>query len=592
MKFNCQKSIFYIALIALYALIFILIYGYTNFDIHYTDWCMLKHELTNSDDIAWNYLNFFAFLNDSVSIPFYQQGIYPFQGGAFYIDYAPIIMIPVKIFYKYILHYKGIIDIQYVWYFGIISFILQGLLSFKIIKKLTDTNNINAILCSIFFVIAPPLLFKFPYQFTLCAHFLILLSFLPFIYSFSKKQLILFYFFLSFFTCGIMVYFIPFIFVNLGAYVFYRYYKIEKNKLFSIIYILMLFIGSIIPVLIFGGFTKDLNSSALGWGVFSANLNTFINPVNVYGLFHSNLFPFLNNLKLYIINQNEGFAYLGGGFLLLLIISIFLTVKKCDSEWMLKFTKKYKLEIITYFAVFIILFMCAITTTVTLSDNKIIDIPLSQDILMLLSLFRSSGRFIWNSFYLIYFAVFVIFLKNITVKKASIILFLCLFAQIYDIHDALLYMHGDYQTKKEYINPVDNNINWKKIVKNKKNIVISNFYPMDFINVTNWAIKNNFNINNLQLSRDLDYPLFYFNLFKKYENPQKDDIYVFGFEDEGFIVQETKLKNCYEATSKYIACTLDEIENLEKLKLNSNMRYKKGRAYSFYRTFLIESDIY
>jgi hypothetical protein len=104
-----------------------------------------------------------------------------------------------------------------------------------------------------------------------------------------------FFFFLSFLACGIMIYFVPFVFVNLGTYILYRYFKIEKDNLFSFSCLFLLFLGALIPFALFGGFVQDLNSSALGYGVFSANLNTFINPVNVYRLFHSNLLPFLNN---------------------------------------------------------------------------------------------------------------------------------------------------------------------------------------------------------------------------------------------------------------------------------------------------------
>ena len=89
-------------LIILYSLIFVAIYGYINFDIHYTDWCMLLGT-GRAEDISVNYLNFFSFLNDSASIPYYENMIYPFKGSFLFIDYTPIIALPVKIFYRYII---------------------------------------------------------------------------------------------------------------------------------------------------------------------------------------------------------------------------------------------------------------------------------------------------------------------------------------------------------------------------------------------------------------------------------------------------------------------------------------------------------
>ena len=185
-KYN--KILFYTFLLTLYLLIFIAIYGYINFDINYTDWCLIKHAHTNSEDIKLNYLNFLAFLNDSSPIPYYKDMIYPYKGSLLYIDYAPLIAVFVKILYKNILNIQSIAGIQYAWWFGSICFILQGIISFKMIKKITNTQNINAILCSIFFVIAPPLIMRFPYHFTLCAQFLILLSFCPFIFKRSNNN--------------------------------------------------------------------------------------------------------------------------------------------------------------------------------------------------------------------------------------------------------------------------------------------------------------------------------------------------------------------------------------------------------------------
>ena len=578
---------FYLLLIILYGAIFTAIYGYINFDVHYTDWCMLKHLHTNSDDINWNYLNFFAFLNGSAEIPYYQNMIHPFKGGALYIDYAPIIMVPLKIFYRNILHYKGIIDVQYVWYFGALCFILQGILSFKIIKKLTNTNNLIAILCSLFFVIAPPLIFKFPYQFTLAAHFLILLSFCPFVFEYTKKQHIIFCFLLGFLTCGVMIYFFLFVLVNIVAYTIYRYYKSSKGVRLGLVMLVSLVSGTLLAFTLSGGFVHDMESSGLGFGIFSANLNTFINPINKYELFKSNLFPFLNSLKLHTPEQNEGFAYLGGGFIVLLILTIGLLFKKYNKKERADFRKKYNLEIKTFLFVFFTLFLFAITTDVTLADKKIMAIPVPQFIDEILSIFRASGRYIWNCFYLIYFVVFAFFIRNVSAKNAMIVLSLCFALQVYDINDAFRFLHKEYQTRKEYVNPLDTHKVWLELTKGKKYIAISNYYPAGYINFAEWAIRNRFKSNNLQLSRDIDYEKFYLNLLERYKNPRKEDIYIFSEEDEGYVAKETNLKHCYDLNNKYIACITTPLDNIEELDLENDSRYKKSRAYSLYKILFV-----
>ena len=197
MNIQYKNTLFYILLIIFYSLIFILIFGYANFDVNYTDWLMVPHNRTDYGDISINYLNFLAFMNNDMPLPYLDNNAYPFITSVLSIDYVPIIMIPLKFFYKNILHYSGVINLQYVWWYGLFAFILQGILSFEIIKKFANTNNLNATLCSIFFITAPPLLYRFPSNFTLTSHFLILLSFLPFFFNWSNKKNILFYFLLG-----------------------------------------------------------------------------------------------------------------------------------------------------------------------------------------------------------------------------------------------------------------------------------------------------------------------------------------------------------------------------------------------------------
>ncbi len=314
-KFKNILVIFF--LVFVYAIVFILTHGYLNFNIHYTDWCLASPD----EDINLNYLNFFAFLNDDSPIPYYANMIYPFKGCLFYIDYSSILSLLIKIYYRYILHSRALIDFQFAWWYGVIFFILQGLFSFKILKKLTNADDINILICSIFFVISPPMFCRFPSSLNLSAHFLILMSFMPFIYKFSNRFLILFWFVSGILSCGIHPYFVPVIFVNLLAYAIYKSIK-TKKIIFNISLILIYLSGTFIPYFICSA-PSDVSPYAEGLQYYTMNLNSFIHPHSI----GSSLFPFLNNLKLFEGN-GEGTAYLGGGVILLILFSLFLLFKK------------------------------------------------------------------------------------------------------------------------------------------------------------------------------------------------------------------------------------------------------------------------
>ncbi len=592
-------------LIISYSLIFIIIYGYYNFDIHYTDWLMLPHEHADYGDISINYLNFLAFLNDETNIPYVRVNAYPFSLNMLSIDYAPVVMLFVKIYYKYILNIKYIVNIQYVWLYGLACFILQGVLSFKIIKKSADTPDLNALLCSIFFVTAPPLIYRFPFNFTLASHFLILASFIPFVFNISNKKLIILYFLLGFISCGIASTFIPIVIINIIAYSIFSAIT-NKNIKFNLFYILSFIFGALSAFGLYGGFTDNIVPYGVGYRYFSANLNTFINPVNVFSLFKSDLFPFLNGLKLYVYDQQEGFAYLGGGIIILCCFSFLWLIKKYKLSDIIQYAGKYRLELLIFIFVFLITLFGAVSLNITFSNRLLLSVKAPVIIEKALSIFRASGRFIWVDFYLIYSAVFLFILKNFSAKKAGIIIFCALVLQIYDLKSAFVFLHNEYRQKKTYENPLFNNRDWILLSKNKSNLITSKientkYIERYFYNISKtkfipvmpdvyqkeaqkryleeikgqtvfndfyyWAIYNRYKINSLIRSRqpynNIDF------LEHIYKNPQNNDLYLFAGYETDMIKYNTNLRQCYNIMEEYIICTKNFIKSdLEKTNLN------------------------
>ncbi len=593
-----QTLIYNSILIIFYSLIFICIFGYLNFDIHYTDWIFIPHKYADETDIPCNWLNFYVFLNENAPLPYYQDFVYPFKSSLLYIDYLPVFSIFLKIFFKYIIKSNEIISLQYTWWYGLLAWILQGLISYKIIKDLTKTTRLNAFICSIFFVIAPPMVAKFPCHFTLASHFLILLTLFPFLYKYSKLQSVLFFFITGILSCGIMPYFIPYCFIGVSAYSVYKFLK-KEDAIFNLSLIPVYLSGIFITYIILAGFNTDTISFGTGYPSFSANLNTFVNPVNVYNLFSSRLFPFLNHLKLYITNQNEGFAYLGGGFILLALFSFIYIFTKYKPKEIFEYIKKYKFEAATALSVFIIMFILAITLSITLSDKLILDIKLPAKIVKLLSIFRTAGRFIWENYYIIYIFVFSVILKNFGAKKAAVILLTGLILQFYDIGSAFFKLNREYQKKYTYENWLDNNKEWNILNKKRNKIIAFDYYPYKFFDFANYAVMHNMKMNNMQTSRDIDYFLYYEYLAYRYANPAEDELYVFMPEDLLFIANKTKLKNCYNVKNTYIICVKDEEQKLKKIEFSKqgamppiDIFLNTSKAYKFFYGILFYLELF
>ncbi|HVU03514.1 MAG TPA: DUF6311 domain-containing protein, partial [Polyangiaceae bacterium] len=132
------------------------------------------------------------------------------------------------------------------------------------------------------------------------------------------------------------------------------------------------------------GTGEDLG--APGFGEFSANLNTLVNP-----LVFSRFLPMLPVLG---VGQQEGMAYLGlAGFV-------------CAATWLVALRRSRELRAsarsaLPVHVMIVVMFAGALSNRVTLGNRVLFDVPLGDSVARLASVLRSSGRFSWPLFYLI-----------------------------------------------------------------------------------------------------------------------------------------------------------------------------------------------
>ncbi len=442
-------------------------------------------------DLPANYLGW-AFLRDEPwSFPLGKITRYaaPLGTYAALTGLNPLCWIPFKLVSPFLP-----VDFQYSGWWMLSCYYLQAYFGYRLMRLITA--NITAqTLGAAFFLLSPPLFFRvFVGQDTLCAHWLILASFVIYFENYVEvhsKRVTLYWSLLIVFACAIFPYFCPMVIGFAFAYSIGHLIWTPPGRP-KLVVSLCLY-----PLLVFGsyivlGYTKggtiyynDLTS----YGTYSLNLNAFINPLE-----WSSFLPALS----YRLGQRvDSFQYLGLGIIILFccgIINLFI--------WPLKYDRiKYLLPFIF---VLLLFFLYAISNRITWGNITILKYNLPEALLRLSNMFRGSGRFGWPLFYaILYGSLFCV----TTIKRKSLlitVMSICLVIQLADIH-RMLYA-PDFHNTEPVASPLKSPLWQSAATKFNKIIVYPPFiqavtYNDDYKYLALYASKNNMSINTGYLCR-------------------------------------------------------------------------------------------
>jgi len=421
--------------------------------------------------------------------------LYPVTTNIAFTDSIPLLAIPFKLI-SFILP----VNFQYFGLWIFFNIFMQGYLAYLIFRKLNFSNT-NALLGGILLQFTPALLARINHP-ALTAHWLILFAFYNYLsFNQSKKNLslnFLLVILVSLVHPYLVAMVIPITLITL----------VKVNPLLK--KIVLLGITLILPLLIWyviGYFVKYSVGDPTNLGLFNAHINTFWNPQ--YALINDNLYNasnFLSILGQKYKSQYEGFAYLGLGIILAIIITFSKIIYSIP---------KYKYNIIdlkkwlksNFLAISVILgitIYARLDLEIINKIRKFEEFPIVNYSLKAASMLRANGRFIWILMYLI--IIFSIYLLHKLYKKNFIYLTLILITiQIIDITPLLnkrLFQNQDLFDSKS-----TQNLFWSEKIKSKKAIY---FYPGggrsykkndDYIPFLYLASKNNIPINAGYLSR-------------------------------------------------------------------------------------------
>lgn len=443
-----------------------------------------------------------------------------------YTDSLPIFAIIFKFF-------SSFLEFQF-QYFGLwvlACFALQAIIADKVLKIYIDDNKFRAI-SIIFFCISPIFLNKlFFSHLALASHWIILLGL--YVYLSSKFSLLkwLLLITLSALVHGYYIGFISIIFI-MAVVKEYLQNKVSlrpaKTILFYFSYLGVL-LYSLGYFMIGGGFSNH------GFGKFKMNLNALFDPMAEVTLSASQIFPELETPSINSgFGDYEGYNFLGSGiiFLLIIVIPICIYYFKQISKSLLAPTN------LTIMIFFILITLYAISNNIFIGNLELFSYDMPSFTKIITKTFRSSGRFFWINYYLIYIFIFVMiyrYCKNF--KYPILVIFLLI--QLIDMQPTFKQVGNVfYKNKNNYTSIYNRNIKlknsiWEEYAKKYKKIiyVVPTRFPKEYFPLAYFAAKNKLQTNFGYFSRVNKKNVKKHNLLLlekvKENNFDKDSIYVF-----------------------------------------------------------------
>ena len=357
---------------------------------------------------------------------------------------------------------------QYTGIWILLCFILQGVTSFLLIKRLTG-RDLYALLFSIIFIAAVPFTNRIGGHFALSAQWIIILSYF---FYFSNK--------LNSKSWVVLLCLSSWVHAYLLAMALAMYFADNLNRMLKkeiefkcmakkiVICLVILFIS----MYAIGYFTISNSFSAGGYGFYKLNLNSFFNP-------YSPLYSSIIKPMPYEDGDYEGLNYLGFGIIIALI-AIALNVLKSKPININELIKNNKVILTLVFLCFIY----SLSNNITIGKISLISFYEPSFLKGITNTFRATGRFGWVVFYgiLAFAAVYI----NKTYKGKSLIFIALLISllNVYDVHK--IYNERAKSFSVEDSSYIIKNNDIEYIAKNYRKILTP--VPWDFSGeYTKWA---------------------------------------------------------------------------------------------------------
>lgn len=323
---------------------------------------------------------------------------YPFGTSVTFTDAIPLLAIPLKLLSPLLEQ-----DFQYFGIWELASLVGQALVCMLILSEFTRSYRVKVMGASLL-ILSPLLIFRAFYHSSLTAHWILLAAIWFVILEYRQKMWRWGWVILFTAAVWIHMYYIPMLLPLWCIGMFFRYKREQKRWKLGID-ALGLVGATLLAAYSIGYFTLSSQSlSAYGFGIWSWNLNGFINPFAWAS-------AYVKEMATGTDGQYEGFSYLGLGNLILIPIAVYLFVAEDKSRHKLAFGWPFCAAAAVYL-------VFALSNKAYFNDHLLWDIPLSEQVMQVANLFRSSARFIWPVFYFLVLFGMISLARNIRYPAA------------------------------------------------------------------------------------------------------------------------------------------------------------------------------
>ena len=517
---------------------FVLIYGIKILNPLYTDW------LLTGGDPSQHYLGWEFFRRSDWYFPLglTDQLAYPLKTSVIYTDSIPIFAVFFKLFRSILPQ-----QFQYFGIWGLLCFVLQGYYAAKILGERSSSKTV-ILAGSIFFIVSPIMVFRMYYHTALAAHWLILLA-IYFYFKHEKEYRDIFKPVMQWGILGILIgsihlYFVPMCGAILLGYILCSIWKERKIRIRFFYPGISFSVGLFLTVYLLGGFSSGADTGTNNLGLFSFNLNAFLNPMSYSTLLKNTS---LWDWPFYTQGQYEGFSYLGMGIILLCACGIVLMIRNIFRR------RKPSVYQIMTVLMSVGLIVMAASPTITWNDKLLLQLPYSSTIYKYWGIFGSCGRMAWPVVYfLMIFGITSI--GNMKWKRkeiSNVIIILACLVQVIDLSGQLYKRHENYSKKVVYQSPLAGTV-WDDIISTGeyKHVVwvTHNVDHDDVIQVAVYAMRNDMTMGNFYFARGIDKRDI---TEEQLQNTSEDCVYVFLKSDDTF---EYEIYENYEDVLHFYPC--------------------------------------
>ncbi|MBQ9538973.1 MAG: hypothetical protein IJU95_06855, partial [Treponema sp.] len=517
-----SDELFYLLVALASASLFCAIYGVHVLNPVYVDWCM------SGGDLPQHYLGWVSFRNSPWLFPLgmTRELTYPIETSVIFTDSIPLLALPCKLLSPLLPS-----NFQYFGLWGISCFILQGLVSARILRRVF-ADRLRPFFGALIFVLSPVMIWRMYIQTSLAGHWILLLAFDAFLNppKQAKKENFLWGAF-GLLSSTVHIYFVVMDLFFLIACCIRRFLLEDKRDAFikSALQLLSFFMPALLAVFLLGGFSTSTVSAADGLlGESSMNLNALFNPQGWSCI--------LKDLPTSSFWQFEGFAYIGAGVILLLVLVVFQTaflvsIESARGRW-----KEWLKAGLPVLLIFVAAFVLSLSHVVTLGDRVLFTIPLPGRIKKLLSIFRSTGRFSWIPVYIILVAIFKSLAAFQRKQLVSVVLVVAFLFQGYDLHDYLKGKRKNYNQIKHYSAAFLESESWKAVSDNEniRHLYFCKGFPLsDMYAIAKMVLENKKTMNRFYLAHEINevFDTSFRDCAKKLSG---DSVYIFNRDNEVF----------------------------------------------------------